>query len=78
MGFSRQEYWSGVPLPSPAIQETGVQMQETGIQIPSLEKSPGEGNGYPLVFLPEELPALSAGRHSYASLILRSQPVKVC
>ena len=21
MGFSRQEYWSGVPLPSPKVQE---------------------------------------------------------
>ena len=25
MGFSRQEYWSGVPLPSPAMWETRVQ-----------------------------------------------------
>ena len=25
MGFSRQEYWSGVPLPSLAVQETWVQ-----------------------------------------------------
>ena len=25
MGFSRQEYWSGVPLPSLAVQETCVQ-----------------------------------------------------
>ena len=25
MGFSRQEYWSRVPLPSPAMQETPVQ-----------------------------------------------------
>ena len=25
MGFSRLEYWSGVPLPSPAVQETWVQ-----------------------------------------------------
>ena len=25
MGFSRQEYWSGVPLTSPAIQEEWVQ-----------------------------------------------------
>ena len=24
MGFSRQEYWSGVPLPSPVLQTTGV------------------------------------------------------
>ena len=26
MGFSRQEYWSGVPLPSPSIQENTVQL----------------------------------------------------
>ena len=25
MGFYRQEYWSGMPLPSPAMQETKVQ-----------------------------------------------------
>ena len=24
MGFSRQEYWSGVPLPSPNIQKTKI------------------------------------------------------
>ena len=25
VGFARQEYWSGVPLPSPSMQETRVQ-----------------------------------------------------
>ena len=25
MGFSRQEYWSGVPLPSPGVQSMGLQ-----------------------------------------------------
>ena len=25
VGFSRREYWSGVPLPSPAMQDTLVQ-----------------------------------------------------
>ena len=25
MGFSRQEYWSGLPLPSPILQATGLQ-----------------------------------------------------
>ena len=33
LGFSRQEYWSGVPLPS---------------SIPGSGRSPGEGIGYPL------------------------------
>ena len=37
MGFSRQEYWSGLPLPSPD-------------SIPRLGKSPGEGIGYPLQY----------------------------
>ena len=37
LGFSRQEHWSGLPLPSPAIRETQVQ-------------SPAEGNGYPLQY----------------------------
>ena len=26
MGFSRQEYWSGVPVPSPYMQSTGCEM----------------------------------------------------
>ena len=26
MGFSRQEYWSGVPLPSPHLAATGCQI----------------------------------------------------
>ena len=25
LGFSRQEHWSGLPLPSPSMQETPVQ-----------------------------------------------------
>ena len=37
MGFSRQEYWSGLPLPSPD-------------SIPRSGKSPGEGIGYPLQY----------------------------
>ena len=28
MGFSRQEYWSGVPLPSPGTQTSGYQRGE--------------------------------------------------
>ena len=39
MRFSRQEYWSGLPFPS----------QDLG-SIPGLERSPGEGNGYPLQY----------------------------
>ena len=39
MGFSRQEYWSGLPLPSP--------MGEAGL-IPGSGRSPGKKNGNPL------------------------------
>ena len=28
MGFSRQEYWSGVPLPSPVVIPSQLQIQE--------------------------------------------------
>ena len=30
MGFSRQEYWSGVPLPSPGVEYTSHQTYFTG------------------------------------------------
>ena len=44
MGFSRQKYWSGVPLPS--------LRRHTGdiYSIPGLARSPGEGNGNPLQY----------------------------
>ena len=41
MGFSRQEYWSGVPLPSPRTNPRGYQIvrthekETTGIQYPA-------------------------------------------
>ena len=64
MGFSRQEYWSGLPVPSPAARLSKCLIQEwiflvvqmvrnlPGMQetglIPGLGRSPGEGNSYPL------------------------------
>ena len=39
IGFSTQEYWSGVPFPSPLGKNTGVDNQ-----------SLGEGNGTPLQY----------------------------
>ena len=65
MGFSRQEYWSGVPLPSlrdrlhtpvlmgflcdSAGKESASNAGDLG-SIPGLERSPGEGNGSPLQY----------------------------
>ena len=40
MGFSRQEYWSGVPLPSPV----GC------LDLGSIREGLGEGNGNPLQY----------------------------
>ena len=41
MGFSRQEYWSGLPLPPP-VGDPG--------SIPGRGRSPGEGNDNPLQY----------------------------
>ena len=46
MGFSRQEYWSGVPLSSPRMHSN---VGDTGSD-PGSERSPKEGNGNPLQY----------------------------
>ena len=57
MGFARQEYWSGVPLPSLPGGTNGKELVcqcSLGISdiclIPGSGRSPGEGNGYPLQY----------------------------
>ena len=47
MGFSRQEYWSGVPLPSPTANAGDV--KDVG-SISGLGGSPRGGNGNPLQY----------------------------
>ena len=42
MGFSRQEYWSGVPLPSPNLQSTHHKLWGKKLRNIVLEKSTGE------------------------------------
>ena len=46
MGFSRQEYWTGVPLPSPRMHSN---VGDTGSD-PGSERSPKEGNGNPIQY----------------------------
>ena len=59
MGFSRQEYWSGLPLPSPGdLPDTGIEavflflfskmgLDLTTPEIPRLGESEGQGlHGY--------------------------------
>ena len=52
MGFSRQEYWSGVPLPSDG-KKSACNTGNPGWILGS-GRSPGEGNATPPVFLPGE------------------------
>ena len=56
MGFPRQEYWSGLPLPSPSGIPDGSVVKNlpanTGEPdaFTGLGRSPGEGNGNPLQY----------------------------
>ena len=64
IGFSRQEYWSGVPLPSPSFQggsvvkNTPADTGNTGDMglIPESGRSPGVGNGNHSSILALEIP----------------------
>ena len=66
MGFSRQEYWSGLPFPSPGdLPDPGTEPQSSLVaqllknpptnagdtgSIPGSGKSPGDGNGNPFQY----------------------------
>ena len=56
MGFSRQEYWSGVPLPSPGdLPDPGIEPRSPTFQADALTSEPprkpaGEGNGKPFQY----------------------------
>ena len=48
MGFSRQEYWSGLPSPSPGnLPNPGIEPKSPALQTDTL---PSEPPGKPLVF----------------------------
>jgi len=51
-GFLRQEYWSGLPFPSPGhLPDSGIQLASPSLQTDSLQLSHlwvGEGSGNPL------------------------------
>ena len=43
MGFSRQDYWSGLPFPSPRdLPEPGIESRSPGFQADLLSESPGK------------------------------------
>ena len=42
MGFSRQEYWSGLPFPSPGnLPDAGIELPDAGIELPDPGIEPG-------------------------------------
>ena len=53
MGFSKQEYWSGLPLPSPGdLPNTGIKPGVSGMQADSLpSQPPGKFQGFFLFFI---------------------------
>jgi len=43
MGFSRQEYWSGLPFPSPGdLSNPGIEPRSSVLQADSLPPEPGK------------------------------------
>ena len=41
MGFSRQEYWSGLPFPSPGdLPNPGIETRSSALQVDSLSAEP--------------------------------------
>ena len=48
MGFSRQEYWSGLPFPSPGdLSNPGTELRSPALQVESL---PTEPTGKPCLY----------------------------
>ena len=43
LGFSRQEYWSGLPFPSPGdLPDPGIEPRSPALQVDSLPSEPPE------------------------------------
>ena len=48
MGFSRQEYWSGLPFPSPRdLPDPGIEPESPSLQADTLPSEPLGNTGYP-------------------------------
>ena len=58
MGFCRQEYWSGLPFPSPGdLPDSGIKPRSPALQADSLlTEPPGKPQTYPTT--PEVITAL--------------------
>ena len=52
MGFSRQEYWSGLPFPSPGdLSNPGIEPKSSALQVDSLlSEPPGKPQLYTYIY----------------------------
>ena len=51
MGFSRQEYWSGLPFPPPGdLPNPGIEPGSPALQADALSSEPSRGEGY--IYIP--------------------------
>ena len=49
MGFSRQEYWNGLPVPSPGdLPNPGIKPSSPALQAVALSSEPSEKHNFPL------------------------------
>ena len=52
MGFSRQEYWSGLPFPSPGdLPDMGIKPASSALQVDSLPSEPQGSNQVNFIFI---------------------------
>ena len=66
MGFSRQEYWNGLPFPSPGdLSDPGIEPRSPALQADTLTSEPP---GKPLTSLKTDLPDLAGCLCQYISL----------
>ena len=63
MGLSRQEYWSGLPFPSPGdLPDSGIKAGSPALQADSLMTEPlGKTKSAYIQYLPDKI--LKSGRH---------------
>ena len=72
MGFSRQEYWSGLPFPSPGdLPDPGIKPGSPTLEADALTSEEGE-----LISFPWQLALLKLGRILLQSVSLLQPPLE--
>ena len=82
MEFSRQEYWSGVPFPSPGnFSNSGIEPRSPTLQVVSLPSEPPGKPRFVIAFLPKSKHLLISWLQSLSTVILepkKIRPVSLC